>query len=291
MRISVRLGLVLTAFALVANEATAAIIGTFDSTRAGDANIVNGGLASEVRAALNANFPAESIVGTGTLTDAFLSGVDTLFLQSAFNAVTPISPLSSTEQQALLDFVAQGKSAFILAGGFFPVAAQSLVTPFNMQVTGYVSGTDAGTITNSTHLITNGPFGLVSTYTTAYPGWFTNLGPYSLSLASLGFNNQPSYAAIERNAIVPGSGRVILASNNGLFADANTLGGGYFAANQTLFLNSVQWLVAVPEPSSLVLAGVGAIAVAAWGLRRCRHALPASSAGEGIRTRSDVLLD
>jgi hypothetical protein len=272
MRISVRLGLALTVFALVANEATAAIIGTFDSTRAGDANIINGGLTSELRASLNANFPGYSILGTGTLTNAFLSGVDTLFLQSAYDAVTPISPLSSTEQQALLDFVTQGKSAFILAGGYFPVAAQSLITPFNMQVTGYVSGTDAGTITNSTHLITNGPFGPVGTYTTAYAGWFTNLGPYSLSLASLGFNNQPSYAAIERDAIVPGSGRVILASNNGLFADANTLGGGYFAANQTLFLDSVQWLVPLPEPSSFVLAALGFVGMAAWGLRRCRHA-------------------
>jgi hypothetical protein len=258
MRIAIRSWLVLSVLALYhlasANPAAAVVLGTFDSTRAGaDANFISGSLTQQARASLNAHFPQVSLAGISALSPASLAGIDALLIFNTSGVLTT-TPLSSSEQTALVNFVKAGKSAFILADGYGPATAQTFLSPFSMQLTSDAI-LDTGPTTNFANAITNGPFGLVNSYTTYYGGWFNDLGPFATPLIDLGANGLPSFAAIERNTISPGSGRVILTTDTTAFADPAV--GGLFPTNQALFLNSIQWLIPVPEPSTMVLAGTG----------------------------------
>jgi len=274
MKIAIRSWLVLSVLALChlwsANPAAAVVLGTFDSTRAGgDANLISGFYSQQARASLNAHFPQVSLAGISALSPASLTGIDALIIYNTTGVFTTTS-LSSSEQTALIDFVKAGKNAFILADGYVPATAQTFLSPFSMQITG--DGIrDTGPTINVANAITNGPFGLVSSYTTSDGGWFSDLGPFATPLIDLGANDLPSLAAIERNTISPGSGRVILTTDSTAFAD--TAADGFFPTNEVLFLNSVQWIIPVPEPSTMVLAGTGILLLTLRRLRerpRCR---------------------
>jgi hypothetical protein len=78
-------------------------------------------------------------------------------------------------------------------------------------------------------------------------------------------------AAIEANALGPGSGRMVLFADATPLADADT--GGFFASHEKLFLNSIEYLT-VPEPSSVALgwmAAGGGLALVALGRMRGRR--------------------
>jgi hypothetical protein len=248
---------------LPAAQADPVVIGGFDSTRIGDVNLITGFPAEQIRAALTANVPGHVLVAASTLTPAFLSGVDLLIITNA-SGISSSTVLLPAEQTALLDFVKSGKSAFILADGF-AFSALSFVTPFGMFGEGRTTTIDVGPVTDLNHPIANGPFGQATTFTTYYAGWFTDLGP-AAPIAVLGANGLASYAAIDRDAISPGSGRVVLTTDASAFADAND--GGFFLANEALFNNSVDWLLAVPEPSTWILAFCGAISLGLLGRMR-----------------------
>lgn len=248
------------------------VIGTFDSTRATDANLANGVLAEDMRASLASHFPGSSFSTAPSLTSSFLSKVNILAITSAKDGTLPITALSSSEQTALLSFVKAGGSAFLIAEGYSPYipAAQSMVGPFGLTIADDgLTGVLHSTPTALTHPVIHGPFGDVTDIYDYGSGVFTNLGLYAHSLAKMDAKNLPVLAAIEKNALGPGSGRVVLMTDASPFAD--DADEGAFSLHETLFLNTIQYL-ATPEPSGLALAGIaGGVGALLTGVRTMRR--------------------
>ena len=172
-----------------------------------------------------------------------------------------IVPLSAAEKSALLNYVLGGGTALVLAEEYVDHAsAQSLLDPFGITIADDgVSGLQYGTILNPSHPIFDGPFGVQSAFAVLGSGIFTDLGPYATSLATMDSTGFPILASIEAGVLGPGSGRVILMPDASPFADP--IVEGYFSEAETLFLNTVAYLV--PEPASSALAGVGLVVVSA----------------------------
>lgn len=231
-------------------------VGTFDASRAGFANLDDGLLATQARASLLSNFPGSTIVTTPTLTPSFLASVDVMFVISVKDG-GGISPLSAGEQSALFNHVLGGGTAFILAEEYLDHdSAQSVVTPFGVTIADDgVNGLQYGTVLNPSHPIFSGPFGVQSEFAVLGSGIFTSLGPYATSLSTMNSTGFSILATIEAGALGPGSGRVILMPDATPFADPVV--DGYFSEAETLFLNSIAYLV--PEPTSYAL---GAFALA-----------------------------
>jgi hypothetical protein len=255
---------------IASNVIAGPIIGTFDSSRSGIANVVDGTLTDDLRTSLNLNFPSHSIVGTDTITPAFLDTIDILLIHTGSSIDDPLtSLLSASEQSAVSGFVISGGNAFIAVDGYFFPESMSFLDPFQMQIADDFLNTnsDIGQVTDPpAHSVTNGPFGQVTIFTTFVPGWFTDLGPYASALATLDGNGQPSIAVIEANAIAPGSGRIVFFSDPA-FGDEDA--GLLFGANEVLFLNSIYWLSPnpIPEPTTFSLAALGSLSllgVARW---------------------------
>jgi hypothetical protein len=259
---------------IAATTCSAVVVGVFDASRAGEANLATGSFATQVRASTLSHFSGTTFATTPTLTSAFLSGVNVAIIASPKTS-GGITPLSASEQTALLNFVKGGGTALLLADTYSSVSSsQSIVAPFGMTVVDDgLEGLQMGTIQNPSHPIFNGPFGVQSQIGVLGAGVFTNLGPYAASLAKMNSLNLPIVAAIERNAINAGSGRVLIYSDASLFADPIT--DGFFSEAETLYLNSFAYLI--PEPSSYVMAAVGIFAVGAIGFKRRRKTMVANA--------------
>src|SRR5580704_4382156 len=77
-------------------------LGGWDSTRAGSQyNLVNGTSTTQVRSAIQTSFPGVQISGTGTLTSAYLSGIDVLLIEVGAGSFSYTTALSAPEQSAL----------------------------------------------------------------------------------------------------------------------------------------------------------------------------------------------
>lgn len=252
-----------------ATARAAITVGSFDASRAGEANLATGIFTTQLRASLAANFPGSTIATTPSLTPAFLSSVDVMIVASAnnFDGITPLSP---AEQSALFNHVLGGGTAMILAEEYLDhTSAQSLLTPFGVTIADDGrSGLQYGTILNPAHPLFDGPFGVQSQFAVLGSGIFTSLGPYATSLSTMDSTGFPILATIEAGALGPGSGRVILLPDATPFADP--IAEGYFSEAETLFLNSIAFLV--PEPTSYALGGIGLVALGLVGRRRRRKA-------------------
>lgn len=247
--------------------ARGAILGTFNSTRAGGFNVLTSVVTMEIRDSLAANLPGMTLTGTDKLTPAYLAGVDAILLHPIANFGTNITPLSAAEQTALFDFVKQGGAALLVADSYGSAAAQNLVDAFGLKVAGLTPGPDPGTISSPPfNPIIHGPFGSVSSFLTDEGYWFTDLGPYAKSIATYTGNGLPSIAVIERGAIAPTSGPVIIFGDVNAFGDATF--GYQFQFNEKLMLNALAY--AVPEPSTLVAGLLGFGLLAGIALRRRR---------------------
>jgi hypothetical protein len=246
------------------------VIGTFDTTRSSTANVASGPYAEEARAAIATNFPGSSFLTSPTLTPQFLSQINILLITADKTDTVGITPLSASEQTAMVNYVIAGGSAFLLADGYFLTSAQSLVSPFGVTlVDDGKSGYQSVTPTTHLHPVINGPFGDTTQITMYGAGLFTNLGPHAVSLATMDSTHQPVLATIESHALGSSSGRVILMADSTTFADSGD--GGFFTEHKTLFLNSMQYL-AVPEPSGWVLAVFAGLTFAGTALARKRQA-------------------
>ena len=187
-----------------------------------------------------------------TLTAANLAGVQVLIIGSATGYNTDTTALSSSEQSALLNFVQHGGGVIIsvnndaFAGSSTSTVNNSYISPFGLHVTGAGTGIQLASVTSTSSPVTNGPFGLVSSIETDYPGWFDNLGSNADSLATLNFNGQPMLAVINPGTLETGSGGVVIYSDSILAINGSPDGaGGYMSAdNQTLARNSIAFLSA-----------------------------------------------
>jgi hypothetical protein len=193
------------------------------------------------------------------LTPEFLSQLDVAILITATPSGT-IQGLSSAEQTNLFDFVLAGGNAVILGEGGWSnvVAEQTFFTPFGVSETGRIfQNVPAYPLDPNVHPITNGPFGVVTEAVTTNTGWFDDLGPWAQPVLLLP-NGYPVMAVIERDAIAPGSGRVVLTADGQLLN--NSL---------PLFQNVAAYMV--PEPASRALLVTGLFALAAVALDRRRR--------------------
>ena len=136
------------------------------------------------------------------------------------------------------------------AGAPTDAVNQSFIAPFGLHVTGKLSANPALAITtNSMHPITNGPFGMVSSFATGDPGWFDNLGPNAIELADLQANNNTALAVINRGALSPTSGGVVALSDFNTFDNTRLP----LANNRVLERNAIAYLApTVPEPSTAI---------------------------------------
>lgn len=229
-------------------SASAFVVGGFDNSRSGGLSLQTGNSFDEARASLNTNFPGATLNSFPALTSAALAGVDVLIVSSATAGHSHIVPLSAAEQSALSAFVQGGGCAILFpdnstfGGSSTDAANESLIDPFGLDV----AGTDYTGLVNvtiddpSASPLTSGPFGVVSSFSQIYSGGITNLGPFAVSL---GTNNLgTALAVIEKGAINPGSGRVVIYSDINSFGDDDL--GGIFAANEQLFLNTIDFCLA-----------------------------------------------
>ena len=70
---------------------------------------------------------------------------------------------------------------------------------------------------------------------------FTDLGPNTKSLATMDANGTPVLAVIERGALGPGSGPVVIMSDANAFVDRAR--SGFFPAHEALYLNIFKFLL------------------------------------------------
>ena len=236
----------------------------FDETRAGTDNIITGNLSNDSVAALVENFPAAKFVVLSELTPTFLDGIDIL-------ALTPATPLSASEQAALLGYVTAGGRALLMGDGYSGYFDNSIsfFSPFGVifarEPTGNLIVADP---IAPEHPLINGPFGSVSDILVRNSGEFADLGPYAESLIEIPATDGSVFAVIEQGAIGPTSGALVLIADSNPFLDDDI--GGFFNADahRALFLNSIDFL-AVPEPNSFVLLGLGgAVSLVLATLRR-----------------------
>jgi hypothetical protein len=239
---------------LFAIPTKAAVVGGWDVSRGGEYSLSAGANTAPIRAGLSGAFPDTTFTGASTLTSGYLSSLDLLVVTSAFSDSTPITALSPSEQSALMNFVLGGGNALILGerSDFSPLVNPTLVTPFGPNINGTTMLNPTATVTNPASVpFTAGPFGLVTTLSTANPGWFDTLGgAIPVATISPGFT---VLAYFPENAIAPGSGRVVISADSDI----------YFQ-NSTLIFNTFNYLIQpVPEPSTFVLCG-SALAVFGW---------------------------
>jgi|SRR5579871_448334 len=252
------------------------VVGGFTAARGGFESLAPGedsALAADITTA----FPGTTFDFTDTLTSSFLTGVNVGIFGVATSDGSAITPLTASEQTALLNFVLGGGTALIFADNSLfnasaPAANASLLSPFGVSVTGTLIGTVNAPILNPTGALT-GPFP-VTQFATNFPGYFNNTGGGTV-LADL--NGNPAEPAIVRFApgqLGPGSGAVVFFSDS----DAMVAGDSLTTTNLNLILNAFAMAqtadptipadAALPEPSTLSLVGL-----ALGGLAVLRHRL------------------
>jgi len=195
------------------------IIGCFDTNRTGMFSADGGSAETGFRANLATNFPGAVIRSTDTITEGFLSSVDVFIGTVAVDGTTPITPLTTAEQTALVGFVSRGGGVMVFSDNDlqFQTASESFVTPFGLDSTGVISGSATATVTNVSHPVANGPFGSVSSFTIqSYPGWYDSVGPSAVGIATLDANGQVTIAAIAANRLGTGSGAVVFFSDTSI---------------------------------------------------------------------------
>ncbi len=262
MKIVSGIKLSLVAFTFFAGSARAGtVLGGFDTTRAGSFSPEFGASMTAFRANFATNFPAAAFNSSSNLTSAFLNSIDVLVLSAVFGPTTEITPLTSSEQTALMNFVSAGGAALLFADNDiqFQAASQSILSPFGMDCTGVIAGSVSASVTNVLHPVANGPFGAVTNYTiAAYPGWFDALGPNAIGIAILDPNSQVSLAAIPPGALSAVSGGVVL------FSDSTIDDGSFSGSVVTLVDNALSYVLTAQERPTLLITPTNASVLVSW---------------------------
>ncbi len=242
-------------------EASSLAVGGFNAARGGGGSIATD---TGLQSLILGQFPGSTFSSTATLTSSYLSTISDLIISVAAADNVAITPLSASEQTALVNFVDAGGTALLFTDNSTfdstaPTVNNSFLSPFGLSAAGTLNGVNSSTIVNSSNPVVTGPAGTATGFDTNYPGWFSSLGS-ALEIAKLTANNEPDLAVLLPGALAPGSGAVVF------FADGNNLGGGGASDSNDniLILNSLALkgsAVATPEPTSaiLVLAGILAL--------------------------------
>jgi len=231
-------------------------LASLDAGRTINSSLVSGSDLIDARNAIEENFVDKTIsqIGVSTISAKHLRHSDILFASvqrdDEFLGDNVITPLTDTEQDALLAFVKRGGCTILmvsdnLGDDDLPVVNQSFVAPFGMTVQGYTSPSGGLAITDpSASSVTSGPFGEVTMmeWGVGIIGGISELGPYATSLADSPIGS--ALAVIEPNAISPGSGGVVIFTNTFVFDN-----GGFFTQHQALFLNTLNFCLENMQPS------------------------------------------
>jgi hypothetical protein len=262
--------LLLLAFSLPLSwvrPASALVIVAWNETRGGLSSLADDAGFASTRSMIAANFPGSTIVGVPTLTTAALTGANVVWIGSATGNTSAITPLSASEQSALLAFVQAGGTAVLFGENdtFTPSAStanNSLFTPFSAHNTGTLSNAQAYTFPSPSSFPLVGPFGTVSALSSGFPGWFDSLPPAASIVATLTTNGQTVIATLPSDALDPGSGRAWFFGDTG----AQSAGGAQGGEWNTLYANI---LSEAPEPASVTILAVASSMIA---FRRHRRA-------------------
>jgi hypothetical protein len=160
---------------------------------------------------------------TSTLTPAYLGTIGALIISVGFTNASGITPLSASEQSALLGFVEAGGTALLFTdNGTFSGNASainsSFPAPFGLSAAGTLNGLQSSTIVNAANPVVHGIDGTATSFDTNFPGWFSSLGSAE-ELATLSANGEPDLAFLAPGALGVGSGAVVF------FSDGNNLAG------------------------------------------------------------------
>lgn len=207
------------AAASIAHGQDGLVIGGFDLDRGGILSITDGDLMLDLREAIERSFAGVELVSAPALTPEFLSTVDVVFLSSVHTTSTGIIPLSPDEQDALLGFVSAGGGAFILTDGngeqSVQIANESLLSVFDVHSTGSLGSLGVEPVD---HPIWDGPYGEPGGFALLCTATFDDLGPFAASLGA-GVDGKVGLAVIEREAIGPDGGAVVLTADTSAFFD------------------------------------------------------------------------
>lgn len=210
----------------------------------------------------------QSITAVPVITAASLSGIELVVLSNV--TVLP----TAAENSALSSFLSAGGGLLILDNN-----AAAILQPILGVTPGSFSSSGVGLVSNSAAPIVNGPFGALPTgtaVTTGFAGSFATGGLTPSGTEAI--TNDVGILAASFD--VAGGGRVAAISDEEMFASAGFVGGNpHFGggANETVFLDSVAYLVAVPEPSTLFAAVVA-----------CTALFSARPRGRRVRCRSTL---
>jgi hypothetical protein len=203
------------------------VIGGFDVSRGADCNIANGSFLRRFRERLSATrYPGVTFVfsGTATITSAYLSTVDLLFLLSTASNTSAITPLSREEQDAV--------SAYIQKGGRFLISSDnsgfggSTTEDANNSILAPVHMTAGGQSYNGKHTIEavdvvspllTGRSGRWSLVDANYPGTWKDTGVARVLAYVDGNRSMPVLAQFNDGDLGPSAGRgVVLADMNAI---------------------------------------------------------------------------
>lgn len=216
-------------------------VGTFDDTRTGGMSFATSPSFSQARAALLNKFSKTNIETFPALTTQAVQDLQLLILHVLRGNRQQMVPLSAEERQVLLTFVANGGTVLIMTDHVdFSNANQSFLAPFNMASRGVIRDVSTITVSNpSLYTITNGRFGLVTSFTQSWSGGFSRVPSNARRIA--GNPQGDALVIFEPRSISNVSGAVALFSDVSSFIDDKAT--GLFADNETLFLNTIDYLV------------------------------------------------
>ena len=247
------------AFTLNQALASSFVVGGFDASRGGFESLAPGedsALATDIQTA----FPGSSFQFTNTLTSSFLNGVNVVILGVATTDFSATTPLSSSEQTALYNFVHDGGTALIFTDNSTfdpnaPTVNNSFAAPFGVTVAGTLNGGITLPLLNPTGPLTS-PFTPANSFSTSYPGYYTSTNGGQI-LAE--FNSDPGEAAVlyfKAGSFGPNSGTVVLFSDS----DSMVANDALTNSNLNLMLNAFHYTgttATTPEPGTLALLGTG----------------------------------
>jgi hypothetical protein len=239
-------------------------IGGFDPSRGGFESLASGDNSTLVNDITKA-IPGTTFSFSNTLTPSFLAGVNAVILGVGTSHTSAVTPLTSSEQTALHNFVLNGGTALMYTDNSTfdpnaPVVNASFLTPFGLTTTGTLFPPANPPILNPSGPLTH-PFTPVTNFTTLDAGFYNDTGTGTV-LAQFA----PGEAAIDyfaRGTLGPHSGTAVF------FSDSNSLSVDTLTtSNVNLLLNG---LATVPEPSPWSMIAVGGVALVGIMLRKKRR--------------------